>query len=98
MERTMKAIADHGARFVGCNVMYSKGGTRDHFIEWLEGDIRTRRRLSRLYAGSTPPRLIARKSWPFNALREKYGLSRREDQAIASGSAERRAAGRRFDT
>ena len=35
LERTMKAIADHGARFVGCNVMYLEGGTRDHFMRWL---------------------------------------------------------------
>ena len=36
LERTMKAIADHGARFVGSNVMYLEGGTRDHFMRWLE--------------------------------------------------------------
>ncbi|MBI4886593.1 MAG: radical SAM protein [Acidobacteria bacterium] len=35
LERTMKAIAAHGARFVGCNVMYLEGGTRDHFMRWL---------------------------------------------------------------
>ena len=35
LERTMKAIADHGARFVGCNVMFLEGGTRDHFMRWL---------------------------------------------------------------
>src|SRR5687767_8498072 len=35
MEQTMKAIADHGARFVGCNVMFLEGGTRDHFMRWL---------------------------------------------------------------
>ena len=36
LERTIKAIADHGARFVGCNVMHLEGGTRDHFMRWLE--------------------------------------------------------------
>ena len=35
LERTIKAIADHGAHFVGCNVMYLEGGTRDHFMRWL---------------------------------------------------------------
>jgi len=35
LEKTMKAIADHGARFVGCNVMFLEGGTRDHFLKWL---------------------------------------------------------------
>ena len=28
IERTVKAIADHGARFVGCNVMYLQDGTK----------------------------------------------------------------------
>ena len=36
IERTIKAIADHGAAFVGCNVMFLEGGTRDHFMRWLE--------------------------------------------------------------
>ncbi len=35
LERTVKAIADHGARFVGCNVMYLQDGTRDHFMTFL---------------------------------------------------------------
>ena len=35
IERTVKAIADHGARFVGCNVMYLQDGTKDHFMRWL---------------------------------------------------------------
>ena len=36
LERTVKAIADHGAQFVGCNVMFLEGGTRDHFMRWLQ--------------------------------------------------------------
>ena len=32
-KRTIKAIADHGARFVGCNVMYLQDGTRDALHE-----------------------------------------------------------------
>ena len=36
IERTIKAAADHGARVVGCNVMHLEGGTRDHFMRWLE--------------------------------------------------------------
>ena len=35
IEATVKAIADHGAKFVGCNVMYLQDGTRDHFMRWL---------------------------------------------------------------
>ena len=36
IERTIKAAADHGARIVGANVMHLEGGTRDHFMRWLE--------------------------------------------------------------
>jgi DNA repair photolyase len=35
LEATVKAIADHGARFVGCNVLFLEGGTRDHFMKFL---------------------------------------------------------------
>jgi len=36
IERTIKAIADHGARFVGCNVMFLEDGTREHFMRFLQ--------------------------------------------------------------
>jgi DNA repair photolyase len=36
IERTIKAAADHGARIIGANVMHLEGGTRDHFMRWLE--------------------------------------------------------------
>jgi DNA repair photolyase len=35
LEATVRAIADHGAAFVGANVMYLKGGTRDHFMGYI---------------------------------------------------------------
>ena len=35
LEATVKAIADHGARFVGSNVLFLEGGTRDHFMKFL---------------------------------------------------------------
>ena len=38
LERTVKAAVDHGARFVGSNVMHLEGGTRDHFMRWLEAE------------------------------------------------------------
>ncbi|HLG57686.1 MAG TPA: radical SAM protein [Vicinamibacterales bacterium] len=36
LERTIKAAVEHGACFVGANVMHLEGGTRDHFMHWLE--------------------------------------------------------------
>ena len=35
IERTIKAIADSGARSVGAMVMHLQGGTRDHFMALL---------------------------------------------------------------
>jgi DNA repair photolyase len=88
LERTMKAIADHGARFVGCNVMFLEGGTRDHFMRWLSAEY------PHLVDGYT--QLYARKYAPsayrkqvqavVNGLRRKHGLNTRdgadEDRAV----------------
>jgi DNA repair photolyase len=79
MERTMKAIADHGARFVGCNVMFLEGGTRDHFTRWLEAEhpelVEGYRDLyTRKYASSAYRKEVHA---IFNGLRDKYGLNRR---------------------
>jgi DNA repair photolyase len=35
LEATVRAIADHGAAFVGANVMYLKGGTKEHFLGFV---------------------------------------------------------------
>ena len=38
IEATIKAVADHGARFVGANVLFLDGGTRDHFMRFLSSE------------------------------------------------------------
>ncbi len=35
LEATIKAVAEHGAAFMGANVLYLKGGTKDHFMGFL---------------------------------------------------------------
>jgi len=35
LDATIKAVADHGAAFMGANVMFLKGGTKDHFMGFL---------------------------------------------------------------
>ena len=90
MEQTMKAIADHGARFVSCNVMFLEGGTRDHFMKWLEGEHPElvdgyHRLYSRKYSPSSYREEVHA---VFNELRDRYGLNRRDYTAIASGSAD----------
>jgi DNA repair photolyase len=98
LERTVKAIADHGARFVGCNVMFLEGGTRDHFMKWLAQEF------PQLVDGYT--HLYARKYAPsdyrkevssvIGMLRAKYGVKSRADDdentRDATGKAQTEAA------
>src|SRR5258708_37567271 len=50
VERTIKTIADHGARFVGYTVMHLQDGTRDHFMKFIEREFPSMRpRFERLY-------------------------------------------------
>jgi DNA repair photolyase len=88
IERTMKAIADHGARFVGCNVMFLEGGTRDHFMRWLSAEYpHLVDGYTELYARKYAPAAYRREVQTMvNDLRRKYGLSNRdeadEDRAV----------------
>jgi len=81
LESTIKAIADHGATFVGCNVMHLQDGTRDHFMAFL------RREFPSMVPGYE--RLYARKYAPdayrkeirgmVRVLQQRYGLMPREE-------------------
>ena len=56
LERTVKAIADHGSHFIGCNVMFLEGGARDHFMRWLAQEFPEMvERYMQLYAGKYAP-------------------------------------------
>ncbi len=53
LDATIKAIADHGAAFMGANVLYLKGGTKDHFMGFLAHAYpHLVERYERLYAGA----------------------------------------------
>ena len=53
LEATIKAIADHGAAFMGANLMYLKEGTRDHFMGFLASEFPDMVAwYNRLYAGA----------------------------------------------
>ena len=57
IERTVKAIADHGARFCGAVVLHLEGGTREHFMRFLDREFpELAPRMDRLYAGKYAPR------------------------------------------
>jgi len=80
LERTMKAIADHGARFVGCNVMFLEGGTRDHFMRWLAQEFPALvDGYSTLYAGKYAPSPYREEvQHVVSLLRKKYDVSGRD--------------------
>jgi len=92
LERTIKAIADHGARFVGCNVMYLQDGTRDHFMRFIEREFPAMRpRFERIYAKKYPPDTYRKEVQAMvRSLQERYGLTKQErpvDRAVGINTA-----------
>jgi DNA repair photolyase len=81
VERTVKAIADHGARFIGCNVMYLQDGTRTHFMKFIAREFPAMApRFERLYARKYPPdRYRNEVRAMVRMLQERHGVSKRED-------------------
>ena len=81
LERTMKTIADCGARFVGCNVMYLQDGTRTHFMRFIERDFPSMLpRFEKLYVKKYPPDAYRKEVQAMvRVLQERYGLTRRRD-------------------
>ena len=82
LERTVKAIADHGARFVGCNVMYLQDGTRTHFMSFIEREFPSMApRFEKLYAKKYPPDAYRKEvQGMVRVLQERYGLTKRQDE------------------
>jgi DNA repair photolyase len=82
LERTVKAIADHGARFVGCNVMYLQDGTRSHFMKFVEREFPSMRpRFERLYVRKYPPEAYRKEiQGMVRLLQQRHGLIGREDR------------------
>jgi DNA repair photolyase len=85
LEATVKAIADHGARFVGSNPMFLEGGTREHFMRFLQQEFPALvDQYDRLYAAKYLPKdYRERVQNVVGMLKAKYGLTasrRREDK------------------
>ena len=87
VEDTIKAIADHGARFVGSAVMHLEGGTRDHFMSFLEKEFPSRLPgLTRLYAKKHAPVEYRKEVQAMvRVLQDRYRL---RTQSEAPGTAE----------
>src|SRR5688500_6441364 len=80
LEATVKAIADHGAAFMGANVMFLKGGTKDHFMNFISREFpHMRESFDRLYAGAyASPEFMAGVRGVVAVLQGRYGVGRRE--------------------
>jgi DNA repair photolyase len=79
IEATVKAIADHGACFVGSNPMFLEGGTRDHFMRFVEREFPAMvEAFDRLYARKYLPKdYSAQIQKMVGLMKAKYGLADR---------------------
>lgn len=80
MERTIKAIADSGARTVGAMVMHLEGGTRDHFMAMLNREYPEMvAKYAQLYASKYVPKdYDTRVQEVVSLMRERYGVNQRK--------------------
>jgi DNA repair photolyase len=80
LERTIKAIADSGAKSVGAMVMHLEGGTRDHFMRFLAREFpELTGRYEHLYATKYVPReYSSRVQEVVGLLEARYGLPGRK--------------------
>ena len=80
IERTVKAIAEHGAQFLGCNLMFLEDGTRTHFMTFLEREFPSWvPRYERLYQKKYAPADYRRQiEGMVRALQQRYGLTQRK--------------------
>ena len=75
LERTIKAIADSGARSVSAMVMHLEGGTRDHFMRFLGAEFPALvGRYEQLYASKYAPKdYTSRVAEVVGLLKARYG-------------------------
>ncbi len=78
IERTIRTIAEHGAKYVGGFVMHLEGGTRDHFLGFLQSEFpHLVERYGQLYASKYPaPEYRRRVRSVVATLTNRYGLGR----------------------
>lgn len=87
IERTLKAIADHGAAFVGANVMYLKDGTRTHFLSFLSRELpHLMPQYEKMYKGAYVPASYAKAvKAVIRLLEERHGVRRPVRSAESAG-------------
>ena len=86
LEATIKAIADHGAAFMGANLMYLKEGTRDHFMRFLSKEFPALvESYNRLYAGPyARAEYVKAVKGMIDVLQQRYDLRRRRPRSEES--------------
>jgi DNA repair photolyase len=79
LEATIKAIAEHGAAFMGASLMYLKGGTKDHFMGFLTREYpHMVEGYGRLYAGAdAPPDYVTTVKGMIAVMERRHGMQRR---------------------
>jgi DNA repair photolyase len=79
LEATIKAVADHGAAFMGANLLYLKGGTKDHFMGFLAQAFPAMAdKYQRLYPGAyAPPEYASTVRALIEMLQERHQVNRR---------------------
>jgi DNA repair photolyase len=94
LEATIKAIADHGAAFMGANLMYLKGGTRDHFMGFLAKEFPDMvTSYNRLYAGAyASSEYVKAVRGMIDTLQQRYDVRGRRPRNEESVPGERREA------
>jgi DNA repair photolyase len=99
LEATIRAIADHGAAFMGANLMYLKGGTRDHFMGFLAKEFpHMVERYDRLYAGAyAKPGYVKAVRGMIDVLQRRYDVRRRSSEAAAATTSPSESAQRSFE-
>jgi DNA repair photolyase len=88
LEATVKAVADHGAAFMGANVLFLKEGTRDHFMGFLAREYpHMVESYNRLYAGPyAPTAYISAVRGMVDALQRRYDVRQRTSKAAGDGA------------
>jgi DNA repair photolyase len=89
LEATIKACADHGAAFMGANVLYLKGGTKDHFMGFLRHSFpHMVESYQHLYPGAyAPPEYAGAVRALIEMLQDRYDVGRRARRIARTKSA-----------
>ncbi len=89
LERTVKAIVDHGAGYVGAMLLHLEGGTRQHFLDFLSREYpHMVERYGRLYAGKHASVAYRRQFRAvMGTLKTRYGVTARPASATPQPAA-----------